>query len=288
VWATVRTACGTVASHGPAPHGWHIGLEAAGARSSIDLEGLRDAPPAPPLSLSTSAAPGLSIQQLPVCAIDAALRDVTRPLTGALSAVLSAAQYRRTEEPWGGGNTPVARVELACTESELLVRVHMHSGHPVVVEGVDPFTMPFNTLDNERADVNADGLQCHWAIVDAKAQASASPGAWHGGVLAVPLPPPTSAAASAPAAVRLTPLIPGTTLPTARAALHAEGWHLELRWPRAAFPPGSTLRLGLAANERPPYRERRRGQLVLGGTAGFGYLRGDRLDPSESWTLTLP
>jgi hypothetical protein len=39
-----------------------------------------------------------------------------------------------------------------------------------------------------------------------------------------------------------------------------------------------SLKLGVAVNEVTPDRERRRGQLVLGGRAGdFVYLRGDRL-----------
>ncbi len=298
IWARVQTTCGTIAAHGPAPHGWHIGLEAGGARSSIDLEGLRDASPAATQAVVRAVSASSHVQRVPLCSADAVPPDVTQSLIGALSTVLGAAQYRRTEDPWGGDNTPEARVELACTERELCVRVHMHSGHPVVVDGVDPAQMPHNPLDNERADVNADGLQCCWAITEAISDAgahvssAAASGVWLGGVLAVPLPPSASAAATpvaaAEAAVRLTPLVPGTTLPTAHAALHHTGWHLELRWPRSAFPAGSTLRLGLAVNERPPHRERRRGQLVLGGTAGFAYLRGDRLDPTESWTLALP
>lgn len=288
VWARIQTACGTVAAHGPAPHGWHIGLEAGGARSSIDLEGLRDAPRASARSVGHAPATTPLAQRLPYLANEAVPRDVTAPLPGALSAMLGAAQYRRTEEPWGGDNTPEARVEFVCTESELLVRVHMHSGHEVVVDGADATQMPVNPLDNERADVNADGLQCYWGIMAPVADAGVGPSpadVWRGGVLVVPVAPP---AGTAPAGVRLTALVPGTTLPTAHAALHPEGWHLELRWPRSALPAGSTLRFGLAVNERPPHRERRRGQLVLGGTAGFAYLRGDRVDPSESWTLTLP
>ena len=284
VWARVQTTCGTVAAHGPAPHGWHIGLEAGGARSSIDLEGLREAPDTPAPSVSSPAATTAAARPLPLLAKEAASRNIAEPLVGALSTVLDAAQYRRTEEPWGEGNTPEARVELACTDAEVLVRVHVRSGHPVVVDGHDPSEMPYNPLDNERADVNADGLQCYWGL----SQDAAPAGGWHAAVLAVPLPPLAGAPEGRDAAVRITPLVPGSTLPAAQAAVHEQGWHLELRWPRSAFPTGRALRLGLAVNERPPRRERRRGQLVLGGASGFAYLRGDRLDPSESWTLTLP
>ena len=40
----------------------------------------------------------------------------------------------------------------------------------------------------------------------------------------------------------------------------------------------NSFKLGVAVNEMTPDRERRRGQLVMGGRAGdFVYLRGDRL-----------
>jgi len=276
VWVRVKTACGTISSHGPAPHGWHIGLEAAGAHSSIDLEGLRDHPSMPASEAPTAAVPRAAARQVPRIATQDAHDDITQALPGALTTTLGAPQYRRTEEPWGPGNAPEARVELACTDAQLLLRVHVHTGHPVMVDGGDPTQMPRNSLDNERADVNADGLQCHWGVVPH--EGTGRP--WQSAVLAVPL--------SSGAGVRLSALEPGTVLPSARAVVQPEGWHMELRWPLEALPKGDALRMGLAVNERPPERERRRGQLVLGGGEGFAYLRGDRLDAAESWTLKLP
>jgi len=284
VWARVETACGTISSHGPAPHGWHIGLEAAGARSSIDLEGLRErAGEGADQPSSPTRATGAAID-VPRVTTHVGPEDITQPLAGALRTTLGAAQYRRTEEPWGLGNAPEVRIELACADDELLLRVHVHTGHPVVVDGDDRDQMPPNPLDNERADVNADGLQCHWGV----AQPAATGSPWQSAVLAVPLPPAATSPHGADAAVRLTALEPGTLRPGARAVVHGEGWHMELRWPLDALPRGELLRLGLAVNERPAVRERRRGQLVLGGATGFAYLRGDRLDPAESWTLRLP
>jgi hypothetical protein len=222
------------------------------------------------------ARPRASRPLLPRIAAHAVPNDITQALAGALTTTLGAAQYRRTEDPWGPGNAPEARIELACTDAQLLLRVHVRTGHPAIVDGDDLAHMPHNPLDNERADVNADGLQCHWGV--APREATGRP--WQSAVLAVPL--------ASGAGVRLSALEPGTVLPTARAVVHPEGWHMELRWPREALPVGHALRLGLAVNERPAERERRRGQLVLGGAAGFAYLRGDRLDPAESWTLALP
>ena len=43
----------------------------------------------------------------------------------------------------------------------------------------------------------------------------------------------------------------------------------------------------LAINERPPDRERRRGQLVLSGGGGFGYLMGDRRPTNRFVRLLL-
>ena len=43
----------------------------------------------------------------------------------------------------------------------------------------------------------------------------------------------------------------------------------------------------LIVNERPVERERRRGQLVLSGGGGFGYLRGDRHDPAHALVIAV-
>jgi hypothetical protein len=57
-----------------------------------------------------------------------------------------------------------------------------------------------------------------------------------------------------------------------------EGYGLHVRLPFASGIPRE-LSVGLVVNEKPPGRERRRGQLVLGGAPGeFVYLRGDRED----------
>ncbi len=60
-----------------------------------------------------------------------------------------------------------------------------------------------------------------------------------------------------------------------------------MRWPLSALPHGP-LTFDLVVNERPPRRERRRGQLVLSGGGGFGYLRGDRHDPVAPFGLLVP
>ncbi|MFN5598937.1 MAG: hypothetical protein ACK5AK_06065, partial [Gemmatimonas sp.] len=66
-----------------------------------------------------------------------------------------------------------------------------------------------------------------------------------------------------------------------------DGWTLQLTWPRTVLL-GHAIRLALAVNECPPWRERRRGQLLLQGGGGFGYLRGDRFEPSQDVIVHLP
>lgn len=261
VVARVVTHDGTTAAHGPAEHGWHIELLAGGARSSIDLEG-RVAPdtPPPPEPTRRPESPAANGVHLP------------------LRRTLGAAHYVRTEQTWEEAGCPQATIDIACTEQDLVVTVEARTG-PVVVDGAASDAMPDNPLDNERADVNADGLQWYCASM-----ADASPPAWAAAGLIVPV---------RDGAVRATPLVPGQTLtPRVSAAWlpDAAGWRMTLHFPRRDLPGGGigAVRFDCIVNERPPERERRRGQLVLSGGGGFGYLRGDRHDASRGLTLTLP
>jgi hypothetical protein len=51
--------------------------------------------------------------------------------------------------------------------------------------------------------------------------------------------------------------------------------------------PANTVAFDVVVNERPAHRERRRGQLVLSGGGGFGYLRGDRHAPAAPLGLKV-
>ena len=62
------------------------------------------------------------------------------------------------------------------------------------------------------------------------------------------------------------------------------GYSVRIALERSALGADATkaFKLGVAVNEMTPDRERRRGQLVMGGRAGdFVYLRGDRLAPDD-------
>ena len=69
-----------------------------------------------------------------------------------------------------------------------------------------------------------------------------------------------------------------------------DGWAIRLCWPRSTLPLDATgaLYFELVVNERPPDRERRRGQLVLSGGGGFGYLMGNRRPTSRFVRLVIP
>ena len=263
---SVTTSDGTTATHEPAPHGWHIGLVARHSRSSIDLEFLAE----PPAISTADAAPARTAagRVLHVPRV-ASLAEVT---ANGLPMRLAAPQYVPTEEPWGDANAPEAQVWFARVEDDLVVHVVVCTGHPPVVPvGGTRLVMPENPLDNERADVNADGLQCYIGAVGDPV------GTWRAAVLAVPC---------APRDVRVTSLVPGGPVPTVDGAVAEDGWHMQLRWPLSRFS-AEALTIDLVVNERPPDRERRRGQLVLSGGGGFGYLRGDRHAPPAPPTLRL-
>jgi hypothetical protein len=267
--ATVTTADGTTATHEPAPHGWHIGLTARHSRSSIDLEVLaaddpRITPPPATPSVVTQPQQRLSLPLL-THADDVASHGI--------AFALGEAAYVQTEEPWGENNTPTAQLFLGRTADELVVRVEARTGHaPVVPEEGSETHMPANPLDNERADTNADGVQCYLGV------AGDPRGRWRAGVLAVPLEGGRA---------RVTSLVPGGAVPDVHTESRTDGWQMVMRWPLSALPHGP-LTFDLVVNERPPHRERRRGQLVLSGGGGFGYLRGDRHDPVTPFGLLVP
>ncbi|AMW05145.1 heparinase II/III domain-containing protein [Gemmatimonas phototrophica] len=265
--AIVTTSDGTVASHEPALHGWHVGLVARSSRSSIDLEGVL-----PMGSDLLIAEPRATTRPQHTCAVPLLAHGDAVQREGVMMP-LGERSYLATEEPWGGENRPEAQLRLGATAEELVVHVEVATGHaPIVPAATADGAMPENPLDNERADVNADGVQCYLGV------AGEAVGQWHQAVLCVPLPTGD---------VRTTVLVPGGVLPRATCEYGDTGWRLTLYWPRRALPPGP-LSFDLAVNERPPHRERRRGQLVLSGGGGFAYLRGDRHAPHAPVALRLP
>lgn len=253
--ARVTSADGTTAVHGPAPHGWHIELLARHARSSVDLEGLIDLPTAAVTQSERVALP-----------------DRARALP--LHAVLGASQYLRTEQDWGESGSPTATVHVAVDGPHVVLEVVANTGKVVAPDGGG------NPLDNERAQVNADGVQWYW-------------GASHDGWAQAALCTPSDDT------VHMTRLVPGEwPLPDATwTALPGDGgWRVRFKWRLSDLPtaPDGSIAFDLVVNERPADRVRRRGQLVLSGrradlpsAAAYSYLRGDRQSQARVVRLQL-
>ena len=122
-----------------------------------------------------------------------------------------------------------------------------------------------NPYDNESPDINGDGVQLYF--VDASGAS-----AW------VMVPEPAS-----PEQGRVRArVIDGWQSPRVlRASWQRSdgGYAVRARIPLPGSISGSEFALGVVVNEKPVGRQRRRGQLVLGGGPGeFVYLRGDRED----------
>jgi hypothetical protein len=163
------------------------------------------------------------------------------------------------------------RLALDDAALEVCVDVVLHRPTTFVAAGAE------NLYDNERADVNGDGLQLAYRLPGADADDAGALAAW----LLVPEPPGDR--------VRITP----TTTAAAAVPLDARwrptaaGWALVATLPVPAT--GGEIGLDVIVNEMPPGRTRRRGQLVLGGAAGeFVYLRGDRHDAARALRLVVP
>ncbi len=263
----VTTTDGTRAEHQRAPHGWHIELHARHARSSVDLEGLIATPEVEPVP-QKRVVQGDAAVLVPTISDDAAAGQPGDPIDGALTTLLDEPFYVRTELSWREADCPTALVQVAATETRLIVDVDVRTGPLVTADdGVE------NPLDNERNDINSDGLQ--WYL------AESLDAGWMAAALVVP---------GDLRAARVTHLIPGmTVVPTTSWRPTRTGWAVRLVWRRADLPRGNDgiVRFDLVINERTVDRQRRRGQLVLSGGGGFGYLRGDRHEPARSLRLSL-
>jgi hypothetical protein len=189
------------------------------------------------------------------------------PPAGALVVELGEPHYVATEQAWLDAGAPTAHVALAATATHLVVTVRAHTGSAVPPDHAE------NRLDNEHPEVNADGVQWYlgrtaagWAMAGLLLPA-AGPGVPHRRLVSGDWPLPASHHLGTPT-----------------------GWIARLAWPLERLPRDldGLVPFALVVNERPPQRTRRRGQLVLTGGGGFGYLRGDRADPATAWRLRLP
>ena len=285
---TVTFADGERHRHFPLADRWRIAFETGDARSSIDLEGVRQEhvePAARPAlqrvasgtigtgRLSPSSAPivGAAPIVIPRRASAAGwLRDLANA-SAVRRLELGEADYRRSEESWSDVGTPTATVRLSATAAELELEIDARVGTPrfVSADHANPF-------DNEAPDIDGDSIQLYLAR-----GLSPSTPALEGWVL---VPEQNGDA------VRLRGIVGHTTTVSPRAEWRPieGGYAVRIRLPLdallgARIAAGDNMgddagfRLGVIVNHTRPGRERRAGQLVLGGAAGeWIYLRGDR------------
>lgn len=265
----VETSDGTVARHFLVNSRWRLDLNVGAAISSIDLDELReDGFRESDLQFTPRATNEVTADSAPHAAdvpfnlgIDVDIDLTAHPV---YNVELGEHHYRRTDDVWRDAGAPTAVVSLGIENEGLLVTID--TSGPVVI----PEATADNPLDNERPDVNASGVQLYIAP---------QPGEpWRHGWLIVPADRP-----------RVTQLVPAGDRSTSGLSpdIHAttteSGWTMQLRLPVHRLPLiDGTCAFDLIVNERPPDRERRRGQLVLSGGTGFAYLRGDRHESAHA------
>jgi len=250
----IEHADGSVHEHAGGDDSWRIALRAANATSSIELGGAVARPGSAERAAPEEAAPDVATI---AAGPDTALAVDPRH---ALSFALGERHYRRSEESWTEAGSPTADVVVATASGELLVTVTAKTG-PSVMLSDDAV----NEMDNEQPDVNATGLQL--SIRDAR-------GAIHRWMI-------RPGVDSEP---RVRPLTRESLPRRIETTVGTDHWVARIAIPLGALGDASPyfIALGVTINEIAPGRERRRGQLVLGGAEGeWVYLRGDRDDPSK-------
>ena len=181
---------GVVAQHAPFASGWRIRFAPDSHRDTIVLSSLAGAELLDSVVASghLHAPPVLPVLVVPMPAPSRnSLRDGDPgdAVPGALTIELGADHYLQTEAAWQEAGAPTAVVQLVADTETLMIDVAAHTGPPVA-----PPAGAANPLDNERADVNADGVQLY--VGDAPDRP------WRAGWLAVPDRSPDHIRASPP------------------------------------------------------------------------------------------
>jgi len=231
--------------------GWQIAPASAPEQAPITLAGMLTEPYMSKLDAQTHSG--------------AARRLV--PLSDVKQIALGEREYRQTEASWREAGKPRATVRVWTKPRKRLSKVIVEVS--VELNRAPSFAAPVdeNPLDNESPDVNSDGVQLHWR--------SAITGEWNS-VLAIP----------DGSTVRLT-MEDGTLDGLSAAWRQVDTGYLvtlSLPWPDLAH----QFEFDCIVNERPPGRERRRGQLVLSGAHGeSAYLRGARQSSDRALHVTF-
>jgi hypothetical protein len=241
--------------HRRADKRWHVSIKAHGATSTIDLGAAVERRPA-------------DAARVPVTGSPVVIPRVRSGEEGAYSLTfeLSQPNYRRSELTWEEAGKPTASVSLSAEPDELVVAVDVRKSDVHFASRSHD-----NPLDNEHPDTNSDGVQLH-VIVPGSASSGRPPRDLNWLIV----PEPESGR------VRIAARVTGGDAPALRASSEREPHGYSVRIAVSLADLGLNIsepfKLGVVVNDMVSDRERRRGQLVLGGRSGeFVYLRGDRL-----------
>jgi hypothetical protein len=237
---------------------WRVSIATEASTSRIDLSGAVNRPATAPF-VRTVAMPTRSIPRI----------DPREPSVGPLEFQLGETQYRRSEQTWEEAGSPAATVSIALEQDDLVIVVDVRKRDLSFAAATTE-----NPLDNEHPDINSDGIQLHMVLPPTSADTQTKR------VVDWLMVPELS-----DRRVRVNVRASGGGAPTLHAswARTTTGYRVRAAFPIAglALPAGASFLLGVIVNEISSDRERRRGQLVLGGGPGdFIYLRGDR-QPAE-------
>jgi hypothetical protein len=244
---------GTRHDHHRGDNRWQVSIQSGSDTTTIELSGAVEPRRAEPRPAVATPAPLV----------------IPRSRAGELRArrltfELSEQNYRRSEPTWAEAGKPTATVSVSVEGDELVVTVDVRKSDVHFAPRTED-----NPLDNEHPDTNSDSIQLH--VI-----ASASPGRPSRELDWLIVPEPDSGQA------RIAARATDGTAPQLHVAskLVPSGYSIRIGVSLAelALDISEPFRLGVVVNDMSPDRERRRGQLVLGGRAGeFVYLRGDRL-----------
>jgi hypothetical protein len=223
----VKRRDGALDRHRRAEGGWRVDRVAGTTRRTIELGGLWRGSNPIPLRTEESRPPQTVSPGVPI------------------AFELGADSYRRSEESWEEAGRPSARVGVLLAPNELVVDVSVNkSGELTFVPDV-----AMNPFDNEAPDINGDGVQLYFT--DAS------------GASAWVLVPDTSSAEPGKVRARV---IDGWDSPRALRGVWQRtegGYSLRVRIPFTTSEAAMhEFALGVVVNEKPPERDRRRGQLV--------------------------